>query len=221
MYEQNIICPYCRSMHTTAKNTGRKLGTAAGALGGGAHGLSTALAGAKTGYTVFRVMGPPGMALGTIAGAVLGAIVGASSFGFMGAKLGELVDNTILDNYRCLDCGKSFNPTRFMAEIPLMGPSTITGASRYNSRTIDGRFIDEETDGGIDDEMSDLADHWEQVSTQHPDATNHLGNKSGEGDFSTGDNSNAHSSKTSDHGCAPHDWPIVPYTTSDLEGDGA
>lgn len=110
-------------MHITTKNTGRKLGTTAGAIGGGVHGFSSALAGARVGYRVLQVMGPPGMALGTIAGAVLGAIVGASSFGFMGAKLGELVDNTILDNYRCLDCGKSFNPTRFMAEIPLMDTS--------------------------------------------------------------------------------------------------
>ena len=217
MYKQSIICPYCRSMHTTTRNVGRKLGTTAGALGGGAHGLSTALAGAKTGYTVFRVMGPPGMALGTTAGAVLGAIVGATTFGFMGAKLGELVDNTILDNYRCLDCGKSFNPTRFIAEIPLMKTSTTMDVSCYNSQTIDDFLIN----GEVDEEMNDLTEHWEPIPAHSPVATNCLRNKSGEGDFSTGESNNAYSNKTRNYGGTSHDWPVVPYTDFDPEGGGA
>ena len=102
-----------------------------------------------------------------------------------------------------------------------MEPSTIAGTSCHNSRTIDGRFIDEE----IDEEMSNIADHWEQVPAQPLVATNHLGNKSGEGDCSTGDNSNTHNNETWPAHPAkhhdPHDWPVVPYTTSDPEGDDA
>ncbi|RUS67259.1 hypothetical protein CUZ56_01202 [Saezia sanguinis] len=164
MNEYNVTCPYCRSMHITTKNIGRKLGTTAGALGGGAHGLSSALAGARAGYLVFRVMGPPGIALGTVAGAVLGAIMGATSFGFMGAKLGELVDNTILDNYRCLHCGRSFNPARFMAEIPL----TETPAPPYPHTQV------------VDEEMDGFAGDWEPIPSAR---ASHPGNETGRHDW--------------------------------------
>ena len=217
MYEHNVICPYCRSMHITTRNTGRKLGTAVGALGGGAHGLSSALSGARAGYTIFRVMGPPGMALGTMAGAVLGAIMGATSCGFMGAKLGELVDNTILDNYRCLHCGRSFNPARFIADLPLMQTPAITGASCYSAQTIDGSQIDEE----MDEETDGFMRHWEQAATQHLVTTNHLRNKTNEEDFSTGEDKNTHSHEPQNHNSAYHHWPVIPYNDSEPKGNCA
>jgi phage tail tape-measure protein len=53
--------------------------------------------------------GPPGITIGSIAGAVLGALVGAATVGVTGAKLGEVIDEKILDNYQCLACNCVFN----------------------------------------------------------------------------------------------------------------
>ncbi|MGL4667690.1 MAG: hypothetical protein ACRCWR_07145 [Saezia sp.] len=122
-----ICCPHCYSRYVVTKNIGRKVGAAIGATGGAVKGVTGALAGARVGSEAgvhlgarLGIMaGPAGITLGTVAGAVIGGIVGATTFGFMGAKLGELIDNTILDNYKCKTCGQSFNPNHFMAEMPM------------------------------------------------------------------------------------------------------
>lgn len=168
MIETTLQCPYCQSWHVVTRNTGRKVGTALGATGGAIHSISGAFAGARTGTALGArlgaVAGPMGIPLGTIAGAVLGAIMGATTFGFMGAKLGELVDNTVLDNYHCLDCGRSFNPARFMAEIPLIE----TSAPPYPH----AQMVDEEMDG--------FAGDWEPIPSA---PASHPGNEAGRSEW--------------------------------------
>jgi hypothetical protein len=44
-----------------------------------------------------------------MAGAILGGLAGAATGCIAGAKLGEVIDGRVLDNYRCLDCGLSFS----------------------------------------------------------------------------------------------------------------
>ncbi|WP_354681497.1 hypothetical protein [Cupriavidus plantarum] len=48
------------------------------------------------------------MSLGIIAGAILGGLLGGATGCSAGAALGELIDDKILDNYRCLDCAHVF-----------------------------------------------------------------------------------------------------------------
>ena len=50
-----------------------------------------------------------GSTLGSVAGAIFGALIGAATGGVTGAKLGEVIDQRVLDNYVCQDCGLSFS----------------------------------------------------------------------------------------------------------------
>ncbi|MEB0027382.1 hypothetical protein QN375_16620 [Pseudomonas sp. MH9.2] len=42
-------------------------------------------------------------------GALIGGLAGAATGCIAGAKLGEVIDERVLDNYTCLDCGLSFS----------------------------------------------------------------------------------------------------------------
>lgn len=58
--------------------------------------------------TVGIVAGPPGKLAGGLLGALIGALVGGTAGGLAGAQLGEMVDQHVLDNYRCLACSYTF-----------------------------------------------------------------------------------------------------------------
>ncbi|MBK7300229.1 MAG: hypothetical protein IPI79_07520 [Moraxellaceae bacterium] len=47
-----------------------------------------------------------------ISSMVLAGCVGAVTGGIIGSKLGEFVDENILDNYQCLRCGYTFSKPR-------------------------------------------------------------------------------------------------------------
>jgi hypothetical protein len=49
------------------------------------------------------------MTLGSLAGALLGGLLGCATGSIAGSKIGEVVDNRVLDNYQCRDCGHTFN----------------------------------------------------------------------------------------------------------------
>jgi uncharacterized protein YcfJ len=101
-----IQCPVCHSQRVVAREIGKKAGSLIGLAGGAAGGAVSTLEGAEVGATVgVAVAGPPGMMLGSLAGAMIGALIGSIA----GAQLGTLVDDKILDNYRCLACGVTFN----------------------------------------------------------------------------------------------------------------
>lgn len=67
--------------------------------------------------TVGVVAGPPGMVLGGLLGALIGALVGGSAGGLAGAQLGELVDDRVLDNHRCLACSHCFSHSQGQGEL--------------------------------------------------------------------------------------------------------
>ena len=98
-------CPLCASVRITSLNTGRKAGGAIGTLAGAAIGLPRVMTGAATGSRVgasFGLLaGPAGIATGSLIGGASGCITGTA--------LGELLDQNVLDNYRCLDCRHSFS----------------------------------------------------------------------------------------------------------------
>lgn len=102
------LCPRCQSSKVVTRNHARKAGGTLGAAAGAASSFSTAIKGAEVGHRLGLLGGPTGMAVGTIAGAVLGGLLGAAAGCSAGIALGELIDDKVLDNYRCLACAHTF-----------------------------------------------------------------------------------------------------------------
>lgn len=98
-----ILCPCCQSAHVKCRNIGRKAGSALGVLFGAAGVISSLSA--MTGV-------PGGVILGHVAQVLMRAMVGGASGCAVGAALGEVVDENILENYRCLRCRHSFSMKR-------------------------------------------------------------------------------------------------------------
>ncbi len=59
--------------------------------------------------------------LGAVAGALLAALAGAAAGCTVGAALGDFLDEKLLNNHLCMDCGHSFGstPTRSNDAQPL------------------------------------------------------------------------------------------------------
>ena len=105
-------CPNCQSRQITKRHYGKKAGGMLGAAAGASTGAASAMGGAELGSTIGLVAGPIGSAVGGMAGAVLGGLFGAVAGGTVGSKAGEFVDQKILDNYECLNCGHVFSKRR-------------------------------------------------------------------------------------------------------------
>jgi hypothetical protein len=52
--------------------------------------------------------GPVGSIFGGIAGALMGALLGGAAGSLAGATAEEAIDNNVLDNHECVDCGHLF-----------------------------------------------------------------------------------------------------------------
>ena len=102
-------CPNCQSNRVVTKDFAKKACGIMGMIGGAASGTTGTLAGAEIGGTVGMIGGPAGITFGSIAGAILGALVGAATGGVAGARLGEVIDEKIMDNYQCLACEYMFS----------------------------------------------------------------------------------------------------------------
>lgn len=98
-----ILCPCCQSAQVKCRNIGRKAGSALGILFGAA-GVVSSLS-AMTGV-------PGSVILGHAAQVLMKAMVGGASGCAVGAALGEVVDDNILENYRCRSCRHSFSVKR-------------------------------------------------------------------------------------------------------------
>lgn len=103
-----LKCPSCDSHRININNYGKKAGGTIGMVAGAAAGTSGAFAGtwagAESGVLMGFIAGPAGTAIGAIAGAIIGGMFAAAA----GATLGKVVDDIVLDNYGCLDCGQTF-----------------------------------------------------------------------------------------------------------------
>ncbi|SDQ79972.1 hypothetical protein [Paraburkholderia tuberum] len=106
-------CPKCDSSRVDARHRARRTGGAIGAIAGTASGVAFALSGAETGAAVGALAGPAGAACGAIAGAVIAGLIGGTAGCATGSIFGEVVDDKVLDNFRCHDCGHTFS--RFKA----------------------------------------------------------------------------------------------------------
>lgn len=103
-----VHCPSCGSQFVVAKHLAKTVCGTAGLIGGGTVGIISAAGGARTGASIGAFAGPAGVGIGTVAGAVLSGLLGAASAGMAGAKIGEKIDDTVLNNYECNHCGHQF-----------------------------------------------------------------------------------------------------------------
>lgn len=97
----HIICPNCQSSNVRALNLGKKIGGSIGVV-----------AGALTGIRAGASFGVPGIIIGGVSGALFGAVSGGIGGAVAGTKLGEIVDNDILDNFECSSCDFAFSINR-------------------------------------------------------------------------------------------------------------
>ncbi|MBK1782584.1 MAG: hypothetical protein GX070_06130 [Alcaligenaceae bacterium] len=104
-----VLCPQCGSPQIQLKQTGKKLGGAIGTFAGMLGALSSASKGATVGAVVALRTLHPANPLNSITAAVLGALAGGAVGCTTGATLGQLIDETVLNNYLCLHCGHTFS----------------------------------------------------------------------------------------------------------------
>jgi hypothetical protein len=115
------------------------IGGLAGALASGSSAWASARAGARIGLQVGAglgiVAGPGGTVLGAVAGALLAALAGAAAGCTVGAALGEFLDDKLLNNHLCLDCGHSFSssstPTHANGAQPPRSPTNAHGYADF------------------------------------------------------------------------------------------
>jgi hypothetical protein len=105
----SLACPKCQSLRVDVRHRARRTGGAIGAVAGTFSGITIALTGAETGTVVGMLAGPAGAVCGAIAGAVIAGLIGGTAGCATGSVFGEIVDDKVLDNYRCHACGHTFS----------------------------------------------------------------------------------------------------------------
>lgn len=104
-----ITCPHCHSTNTKTKDIAQKAGGSIGAIAGGTAGFASALRGMAIGGTLGLRAGAVGLFAGSLIGAIVGGLLGATTGYALGSELGQIVDQSILDNRHCNNCGQSFS----------------------------------------------------------------------------------------------------------------
>jgi hypothetical protein len=102
-------CPKCHSSRVDARHRARRTGGTIGAIAGTASGVAFALSGAETGAAVGTLAGPAGAVCGAIAGAVIAGLIGGTAGCATGSVFGEVVDDKVLNNFRCHACAHTFS----------------------------------------------------------------------------------------------------------------
>lgn len=104
----SLRCPHCGSSHIDTLNVGRRAGSAIGSVAGATSGFAMALSGAEAGAAVGAIGGPVGAVFGGLAGAVVAGLLGSAAGSVAGSAVGGVLDDNVLDNYRCQSCGHCF-----------------------------------------------------------------------------------------------------------------
>ena len=101
-------CPSCESFRTEQRHIARRICSTVGAAAGATSGAAAVLSGVETGAAIGTLGGPIGTVCGGIAGAVLAGLVAGAAGCATGAAFGEALDHKVLNNWRCLACGRTF-----------------------------------------------------------------------------------------------------------------
>ena len=109
-------CPSCHSHNTQPRRSAQRWGGVLGSVAGAVVGLAAA------GVSV-SLRGPPVVRWPyAMTSAVLGALVSASSGCRSGALLGRLLDESVIAQWVCLDCGFTFGGPMKAPEDPTPSP---------------------------------------------------------------------------------------------------
>ncbi len=103
-----ICCPNCQSTRIDTIDVAKKTCGYLGMAGGAITTTTGAIGGAELGASIGMFAGPAGAAIGVVAGSILGTLFGIATGGAAGAKLGEIIDEKVLDNFHCLACDYEF-----------------------------------------------------------------------------------------------------------------
>lgn len=101
------VCPKCHSSQIETRNRARKLGGVIGSVSGAAGAMIVAASKARAAAGLLG--GPAGLTFGCMASAVAAALASAAASGTTGVKIGEVIDEKILNNYLCHSCGHTFS----------------------------------------------------------------------------------------------------------------
>ncbi len=104
-----IHCPQCNHTHIITKDTGKRVASIIGIATGAISGLSSSMIHIRIGSNIGSIAGPPGIIIGTLSGAVISALLGAGAGGITGAQIGGMIDQQILGNHLCTQCGHTFS----------------------------------------------------------------------------------------------------------------
>jgi len=100
--------PHCNSPNTQLKNYRKRLGGALSLCTSVISSLSGATQGAHIGASfAFRATATTA-SLNSVIAAMLGALTGGAIGCMAGSNLGQVIDETVLDNHLCLRCHHSF-----------------------------------------------------------------------------------------------------------------
>jgi hypothetical protein len=102
-------CPSCESFRTEQRYIARRICSATGAAAGATTGAVAVLSGAESGAVIGALVGPIGAICGGVAGAVLAGLIAGAAGCATGAAFGEAIDLKVLNNWRCLACGRTFS----------------------------------------------------------------------------------------------------------------
>jgi hypothetical protein len=111
-------CPSCHSQRTQPRRIAQRWGGALGTLAGAVFGIAAA------GASVLS-RGSPALRLSyALTSALLGALVTANSGCRSGSKLGRLLDDAVISQWVCQDCGFIFggpvrDPPEELPEAPV------------------------------------------------------------------------------------------------------
>lgn len=108
-------CPQCQSNCVDARHRARRAAGAVGAVAGTASGVAFALSGAETGAAIAVLAGPAGAMCGAIAGAVIAGLIGGTTGCATGSVFGQVIDDKVLNNFRCHACGHTFSHNKASA----------------------------------------------------------------------------------------------------------
>jgi len=106
-YDHPPCCPCCQLVQLERRDLARRASGTVGLAAGAVVGTTSALGGAEVGLAIGVAADP----LGALAGALLGGLAGAAAGCATGARLGNVMDEQVLDSYRCLMCGHRFRPS--------------------------------------------------------------------------------------------------------------
>lgn len=104
-----LLCPRCQSERIETRSYGKKIGGALGAIAGLGNGVALVLSGSNISKFGGSAAGPSDAAADGLAMGVLAVLRSGSAGCTAGADFGNVIDEHVLDRYRCVECGHAFS----------------------------------------------------------------------------------------------------------------